>query len=136
MTEPAAVSESEWRFWTALAPYIGQALVAIVAALVGAGGMWATQKLSAPKPAMVISAADKDKTAPVTERAFVTAFEVFSKRFDMLDGATGLCVTEVQALRGERTDKTLPVAPVVKAWPRPKPIPKSLFDGLPAPFGK
>ena len=137
MADTAAVSESQWKFWTVLGPYIGQALVLIVTLLVGVGGTIATQKLTAParpEAALVIPAADKDKTAPVTERAFVTAVGVFEKRFDAQDEALKLMTQEVQALRGERTDKVLPAAAVVKA--RPKPKATGLFEGLPAPFGK
>ena len=136
MADPT-VSEYEWKFWTVLGPYIGQALVLITTLLVGIGGTIATQKLTGPsktEAALVILAADKDKTAPVTERAFVTAVEVFGKRFDMLEAKVDLGNSELALLRQERTDKALPAAPVVKA--RPKPKAKGPFDGLPAPFGK
>ena len=110
-----------WDFLKAMAPWLGHGLVLIISLATGI----AANKLTAPaKPeaALVIPAADKDKTAPVTERAFVIAFETFGKRFDMLDGTAGLCVAEIQALRAERTDKVPAKAPaaVIKARPKPK----------------
>lgn len=123
-----ATLKPKWQLILGLLPSINTSLIAIVTAAVSIGGTLATQHYAAPKTPFLIPAADKAKAVsptPVSELAFMSAVKVLEGRMDLHEGTLGLCVSEVQALRKERTDKVAPIVP-----PKPKPKAKAAVGAL------